>query len=220
MHLRGEFVGDLPRVHSMGSPASAWVKMAARNGLEQLETGSPAAGRRRAGDVETLFEDLFRQQYATVVGIARRVLGDVHEAEDIAQDVFCAYHRSHAPDAAYAAAWLHRAAAHSALNAVRGRRRRREREQREASQRERVRTDSQAALDPQHELELSEERREVRAALARLPQKQAAVLMLRHSGLSYAAVAAALGVGTGQVGTLLRRAEAALHKEMTRETRR
>jgi RNA polymerase sigma-70 factor (ECF subfamily) len=42
------------------------------------------------------------------------------------------------------------------------------------------------------------------------------VLVLRYSGLSYAEVGQALGVGTGQVGTLLRRAEAALKKEFER----
>ena len=48
--------------------------------------------------------------------------------------------------------------------------------------------------------------------------KPAAVLVLRASGLSYAEVAQALGVGIGQVGTLLRRAEAALRKEVTSGT--
>jgi len=60
----------------------------------------------------------------------------------------------------------------------------------------------------------------VRAALGRLPAKSAAVLALRYSGLSYAETAAALGVNVGQVGTLLRRAEAALRKEMTHATPR
>jgi len=40
------------------------------------------------------------------------------------------------------------------------------------------------------------------------------VLTLRYGGLSYAEVAAALGVGINQVGTLLKRAEDALRKEM------
>ena len=48
--------------------------------------------------------------------------------------------------------------------------------------------------------------------------KPASVLVLRASGLSYAEVAQALGVGIGQVGTLLRRAESALRKEVSRGT--
>jgi RNA polymerase sigma-70 factor (ECF subfamily) len=44
------------------------------------------------------------------------------------------------------------------------------------------------------------------------------VLLLRHSGLSYAEVAEAMGVGISQVGTMLRRGEAALRKEIERAT--
>jgi RNA polymerase sigma-70 factor (ECF subfamily) len=61
-----------------------------------------------------------------------------------------------------------------------------------------------------------EERRRVRAALARLPHKQAVALVLRHSGLSYAEVAAAIDMSPGSVGTTVRRAESALRKEMNR----
>ena len=60
----------------------------------------------------------------------------------------------------------------------------------------------------------SEERSRVRAALGALPQKQAAALVLRHSGLSYAEVAAALSLSPGSVGTTVRRAEFALRKEL------
>ena len=59
----------------------------------------------------------------------------------------------------------------------------------------------------------------VRAALSRLPRHSATVLVLRHSGLSYAEVADSMGVKVGQVGTMLRRAEAALRKELDRATR-
>jgi RNA polymerase sigma factor (sigma-70 family) len=64
----------------------------------------------------------------------------------------------------------------------------------------------------------AESRREVRRALSRLPQRTAALLMLRYSGLSYAEVATALGMKVGNVGTLLRRAEEALRKEVNRAT--
>ena len=59
-----------------------------------------------------------------------------------------------------------------------------------------------------------EERQRVRAALARLPRTQSVALVLRHSGLSYAEVAAALDLSPGSVGTTVRRAETALRKEM------
>ncbi|TMG44190.1 MAG: RNA polymerase sigma factor, partial [Chloroflexi bacterium] len=52
----------------------------------------------------------------------------------------------------------------------------------------------------------------------KLAPRTAALLMLRHSGLSYAEVATALGIKVGNVGTLLRRAEDALRKEVNRAT--
>ncbi len=61
-----------------------------------------------------------------------------------------------------------------------------------------------------------EERGRVREALARLPQKQAVALVLRHSGLTYAEVAAALDLSPTSVGTTVRRAESALRKELSR----
>jgi len=158
------------------------------------------------------FETLFRAEYARVAGIANRVLMDQHEAEDVAQEVFVDFHRLHSASAQYAPAWLHRAAAHAALNRLRGSRRRQKREVAQAAEA------SDRVLDPQNLFEVSEDRRQVREALARLAPKPAAVLVLRASGLSYSEVAQALGVGIGQVGTLLRRAEAALRKEVTRGT--
>lgn len=161
---------------------------------------------------EESFEALFTAEYGRVAGIANRVLGDPHEAEDVAQEVFIDFHRLHSASAQYAPAWLHRAAAHTALNRLRGARRRQRRELAQAAD------EGMRILDPQKQVEVNEDRREVRRALGRMAPKPAAVLVLRASGLSYAEVAQALGVGIGQVGTLLRRAESALRKEVTRGT--
>jgi RNA polymerase sigma-70 factor (ECF subfamily) len=163
---------------------------------------------------QSSFDRLFLREYSRVAGIAYRVLRDADEAEDIAQEVFCSFYRRHSPDAPYAAAWLHRAASHAALNAVRGKRRRTQRETAVEEHRVRLGDDG----DPARAAESAEGRAELQRALARLPEKSASILVLRYSGLSYAEVAAALGVSTGQIGTLLRRAEAALKKEMTHAT--
>ena len=166
------------------------------------------------------FERLFMAEYGRVVAIANRIVANLDEAEDVAQEVFVSFHHRHPPDAPYAAAWLHRAAVHTALNVVRGKQRRGRREAVQADHHARLHAGAEDALDPQRALEASEQRREVRAALGRLPARSAAVLALRYSGLSYAEVAQAMAVQVNQVGTILRRAEEALRKEITRETSR
>ena len=138
-------------------------------------------------------EEIFRATYPRVVSVAARVLGSRTDAEDVAQQVFLSFGRSSVP-AGGALGWLCVAAAHTALNHLRSGRRR-------ASREEAVADADAVAPD-------------IADALARLPRKQAVALVLRHSGLSYAEVAAALELSPGSVGTTVRRAEAALRKEL------
>jgi RNA polymerase sigma-70 factor (ECF subfamily) len=153
------------------------------------------------------FDRLFAEEYARVAAIANRILGDPAAAEDVAQDVFLDLHRRFGDDpGAQALAWLHTAAVHTALNAIRGERRRSAREQRSAS--------TSPVDDPQVAVELAETRRAIRESLARIPRRHSMVLALRYSGLSYAEIATALGIGVSGVGTRLRRAEARFRKEV------
>ena len=156
------------------------------------------------------FDHLFRTEYAKVVGIAYRVLGDRATSEDVAQEVFVQFHQRHSPEASYASAWLHAAAAHAALNVVRSQRRRGRREQNDARMR------GLQEVDPEEAVLVAEERQAVRRALARLGERDAMLLALRYSGLSYAEVAAAVRVRVTSVGTMLRRAEEAFRKEVER----
>jgi RNA polymerase sigma factor (sigma-70 family) len=160
------------------------------------------------------FDRLFIAEYDRVVRIAYRIVGRLDEAEDVAQEVFCSFYRNHSADAFYATAWLHRAAAHSALNHIRSQKRRVRREMTEAMDSQRLQQSAEWSLDPEHSAEANERHQEVRDALSRLSPKSASVLALRHSGLSYSEVAEATNVNVSQVGTLLRRAENALKKEM------
>jgi RNA polymerase sigma factor (sigma-70 family) len=160
------------------------------------------------------FEGFFRAQYPVVVRIAGGVVRDPYLAEDVAQDVMIAARRRF-PDpngSDHAVAWVRTAAAHLALNAARGRRRR-------DDWHRRVRSDRSDA-GPEEIVLDREAGAQVRDALTRVPFRSAMVLVLRHSGLSYAEVAAAMGVGVGAVGTMLRRAEAALRKEVEKDASR
>lgn len=160
----------------------------------------------------TAFETFFRANYPGVVRIAMGVVGDAHAAQDVAQDVFIAAERRFADlgDTSHAAAWVRVAAVHAGLNDLRGRRRR---------DRRHIRAGGVAAPASPEEIVLDRaSQEEVRRALSRLPRRAATVLVLRHTGLSYAEVAQAMGVRIGQVGTMLRRAETALRKEIERAT--
>ncbi len=160
-------------------------------------------------DAGSAFDRLFHAEYGRVAAIARRILLDGHAAEDVAQDVFVSFHRLHDADAPFAARWLHTAAAHAALNALRGRKRRQRREFADAAASRAVaRVD-----DPLETVAASDSAAAVRRALGRIGTKYATVLAMRYAGLSYAEVANAAGVSPNQIGTMLRRAEAALKKE-------
>ena len=159
-------------------------------------------------DVRPDLEDVFRAHYPRVVGVAARVLGSGDSAEDVAQEVFLSFGRSAVP-AGEAGGWLTVAATHTALNLLRSGRRRTARE---------VAADDGPSVVPDvaDVVVTREERAAVRSALAQLPHRQAAALVLRHSGLSYAEVAAALDLAPGSVGTTVRRAESVLLKELNR----
>jgi RNA polymerase sigma-70 factor (ECF subfamily) len=159
------------------------------------------------GGVRADLEEIFRRDYQRVVGVAARVLGSRDQAEDVAQEVFLSFGRSSVP-AGEARGWLCVAAAHTALNLLRSG---------AAAPRgsPRPSTDDGVVSDVAETVVTLEERRRVRAALGRLPHKQAVALVLRHSGMSYADVAAALDMSPGSVGTTVRRAESALREELT-----
>ena len=161
------------------------------------------------GAVRTDLDEVFRREYRLVVGVAARVLGSRDQAEDVAQDVFLSFGRSSVPPV-QARGWLCVAAAHTALNVLRSGRRRVSREERVAA------ASDEVVADVADAVVTLEEGVHMRAALARLPRKQAVAVVLRHSGLSYADVAAALDMAPGSVGTTVRRAESALRKELNR----
>jgi RNA polymerase sigma factor (sigma-70 family) len=156
------------------------------------------------------FESFFRDHYRTVVRLAYSVVGDSQGAQDVAQDAFLAAYRRFPGDYEQAAGWVRVAAVHTALNVLRGERRRDKRQ---------LLVQVVTSLPIAEDTVIDRESRaEVRRVLRRLPRRSAAVLVMRHGGMSYVEIAEALGVKVGNVGTLLRRAESALRKEMDRET--
>ena len=155
---------------------------------------------------EAVFDELFRAHYQAVFRLLYRLTGDRQEAEDLAQEAFVRLHRTRAMwDAGQnVRGWLYRVAVNLGYNAARSRGRSRQREWTAFE----LETETERRVDSPEELAMrADEIRRVRAILAGLPERQAALLLLRHAGLSYREVAEALGVATGSVGTLLARAE-------------
>ena len=196
--------------HAGGAAAASLKAPAAVAGPGEGSADRPAtvSGSVR-GAVRTDLEEIFRRDYRRVVGVAARVLGSRDHAEDVAQEVFLSFGRSSVPPGE-SRGWLTVAAAHTALNELRSGRRRASREESAAAR------DAAVGYDVAEAVLTREERSRVRAALTRLPHKQAVALVLRHSGLTYAEVATALDLSPGSVGTTVRRAESALRKELNR----
>ena len=165
------------------------------------------------------FDELFRRFYPRLVPVAERLLGDRAEGEDVVQEAFLRLAR--AGDDADGAlldrpdevvwAWLRRVVLNLGVNRLRDRRRADERLARAGrldTLLDPERGPGDADNPPQAVLR-AEARDEVRAALAILPERQRATLLLRHSGHSYAEIAATLGIAIGSVGVYLARGERA-----------
>jgi RNA polymerase sigma-70 factor (ECF subfamily) len=158
--------------------------------LDSLRTGSDEA-----------FEQLFLRYYSQVYRVLYSLLGSREASEDLAQETFLELYR-HVPtlqgDGALAA-WLCRVGLNKGYNLLRGERRAQQMLQRFMVGREEYYDDTAQ----------SEERAFIRDVLARLPERQSKLLLLRHAGLSLAEIAPVLEVAPSSVGTLLARAEKA-----------
>lgn len=157
----------------------------------------------RRGDADA-FERLFLRHYPAVYRAVFHLFGSREAAEDAAQETFLALLHQPPRSGAQLLGWLCRVALNRGYNTLRSQRRAEARAAQVGAGPE-----QNDAPDPAGELLRAEERAAVRATLADLPERQGQLLLLRHAGLSYAEVAAALEIAPGSVGTLLARAETA-----------
>jgi RNA polymerase sigma-70 factor (ECF subfamily) len=149
---------------------------------------------------------LFRAHYARLARVVGRIVHDQARAEEIAVDVFLRWRRHPSAHGEGAEGWLYRTAARAALDAWR-------RGQR-WSRIERVLGHFGIHPRTPEDLHASDvERRQVRTVLAGLRPRDATLLLLWSEELSYAEMAAAVGVQPTSVGSLLRRAQDAFRKD-------
>jgi RNA polymerase sigma-70 factor, ECF subfamily len=170
------------------------------NKRNQASTASRAA--QQDGD-EAGFEALFQAHWSRVVQVLAHLVGDPAEAEDLALDAFWRLYRQPPGQDQNLGGWLYRVATRLGLNALRARQRRQQYEESAGKDAlENDPPDNPAAL-----VEQAQERQQVRWVLSLMKPRTAQLLILRHSGMSYAEIAAALQVSPASVGTLLARAE-------------
>jgi RNA polymerase sigma-70 factor (sigma-E family) len=154
---------------------------------------------------------VFRAHHAELVRLAVLLLGDRPSAEDAVQDVFarlCVRDLLPAGDGAVAYV---RAAV---LNRCRSTLRRRALARRVGRGSEFPGRDS-IQRSAEHEAILAEERRQVLAALGRLPRRRREVLVLRYClGLPEAEIAQVLGIRPGTVKSTAARGLAALARDL------
>ena len=156
--------------------------------------------------VEAEFEAIFREHFARMIRIARRVLRSDAEAEEVCADTFLKLYRSgpRVLSGGAVGAWLYRVATRAAIDKLRQSKRRGVEEELNAE----IETGADdPRQDPLHRLMRNERIAAVRSALARLKPKKAQLLLLRHGGLSYQEIAAAMEINAASVGTMLARAE-------------
>ncbi|MDR3703586.1 MAG: sigma-70 family RNA polymerase sigma factor [Candidatus Sulfopaludibacter sp.] len=151
------------------------------------------------------FDEFFRAHYARIARTIARVVGNHARAEELAVEAFWKLWRNSQAHGEMAGGWVYRTAVRLALNDLRGARRRHHYEQMSGS--------GPAALTPEEARAAAEEREHVRLVLAALGEREAALLLLRSSGLPYVEVAAALDLNPASVGTMIGRAQQAFRKE-------
>ena len=169
-------------------------------------TTSETAQEEFVAEVPSTEQDLeaaFVAYWGRICAALYRLVGDWDEAEDLALETFCRLHRRPPRNWVGLGSWLYRVATNLGLNALRARRRRQVYEESAGV----LALERAAPADPAEEVERDESEARVRHVLAQMRPRKARVLILRHSGLSYAEIATSLGVASGSVGTLLARAE-------------
>ena len=173
--------------------------------------------RARAGDRQA-FAALVQRHQAAVYRVCYRVLGHRQDAEDAAQEAFLRAYRKLATFRGESAfgTWLLRLAVNVALN-ERTRRRGLLRWGRPAeSGDEGDRAGVGAAPGPEAELLRAEAAAQLQRALAALrPEHRTAVVLRDLEGLSYAEVAAVLGIPEGTAKGWVRRGRARLKELLT-----
>ncbi len=174
------------------------------NGLEITLTDSEVCSTTAAQPtVQLSFDDAFAVHHRVVYRYAYALTRDRGLAEDVVQEVFIRLHRN--PDAAQREgmlrAWLLRVTTNVTRNLLRTRSRATARDE------EFVSSAARAAeiIQPDEELLRQTEIAAARRTLNKIKEPMRSCLLLKHEGLSYREIAAALEIKESNVGSLIAR---------------
>jgi len=155
------------------------------------------------------FERLFSQHWEPICRVLYHLVGNWPEAEDLALETFLRLYQEPPKRDHNLSGWLYRVATNLGYNAIRAGKRRQNYENKAGE----VILKNNDPINPERELERLQERERVRITLANMNPRSAKMLILRHSGFSYAEIAATLQVSPSSVGTMLVRAEREFEKK-------
>ena len=160
----------------------------------------------------TAFDGLIRAYGPSVLGYLRRVCHTPEDADDCFQETFRRVHeKAHTIQGNTFKPWLFRVATNVAMDGFR----RQKRERAVSLDSELANLETPSPLDtaadgsasPENEVIQDEQARQVRSAVASLPDRQRTTLVMAYyQKLSYAQVAEALGCSVGTVKTQMFRA--------------
>ena len=161
----------------------------------------------------TAFDELVRVTYADTYTLAYRLTGNEEDARDVVQEAYLrAYRgvRQFRGDAQFST-WLYRITANCASTHV-GRRRRHQHEQLDVDS---PVIDTRPESDPQARADAAVTRSQLEAALAQLPPRLRAVVVLRDVyDLPHEAIAAELGISATAAKVRLHRARRRLREQV------
>jgi RNA polymerase sigma-70 factor, ECF subfamily len=170
----------------------------------------------RDPDADTSVAALFEQHHERVFRIARRITGDVSDAEDVLQTVFLRIMRREDPPlrAEDAANYLHRAATNASLDLLR---------RRKAARSQPI-EDVDRLLDrepsPERNQAGAEVRDKLRTALAALNPRAAEIFVLRYfDGYGNREIARLLNTSWSTIAVTLHRTRARLRKDLKGDLR-
>jgi len=144
-------------------------------------------------------EQIYREQYRSLVGFIAKRTGDRARAEELAQEAFVRAIRSRPR---HPRSWLYAVAANLVRDDARraGVARQHLRVVRQEAERDRNAPAADTAWTQ------NEDAARLRAALAALAERDRDALLLKEDGLSYDEIAERLGLSRGSIGTTLARA--------------